>query len=74
MQNYHSGEEVKLGDVVKWPDDEGEIVALQEDLPKWGLTQADAAGKAMIKFKRIGLVCEHTLNAEDLQLIRRGGA
>ena len=71
MQTYTSGEEVRLGDIVNWPSDEGRIVALQEDLPKWGLTKEDAIGKAMIEFKKTGLVCE-TTTTEDLKLIRRG--
>ena len=73
MQTYLNGDEVRLGDVVRWPSDEGKIVALEGDLPKWGLGKQDATGKAMIKFEKAGLVCETTAS-EDLQLIKRGEA
>ena len=71
MQTYLSGEEVMVGDIVSWPDDRGKIVALQEDLLKWGLSREDAGGKAMIEFEKVGLVCESTAT-EDLLLIERG--
>ena len=74
MQTYFNGEAVRLGDIVKWPHEEGRIVALQEDLPKWGVNPKKAAGHAMIEFKKTGLVCEETATAEDLVLVRRGAA
>jgi hypothetical protein len=70
MQTYMTGEEVKVGDIVKWPTDEGKIIALQDELPKWGLAKEDAEGKAMVEFKNTGMVCLWT-SSEDLHLIKR---
>ena len=70
-QRYQSGEEVRIGDRVRCADDEGRIVALQEDLPGWGVPAEQAVGKAMIDFARMKLVCECTASNEDLVLISR---
>jgi hypothetical protein len=72
-QTYLSGEEVRLGDIVKWPSDEGVIVALQDELSRLGLGAKEAKGKAMIEFKKVGLVCQPTAS-EDLKLVRRADA
>lgn len=58
MQTYLTGEEVRLGDRVRRADDEGRIVALEGSLPEWGLSVEDSRGKAMIEFKKMGLMCE----------------
>ncbi|ATC65063.1 hypothetical protein CMV30_14450 [Nibricoccus aquaticus] len=72
MQTYLSGEEVMLGDVVtRNGEDEGWIMSLQDGLPEWGLTEADSRGLVMIKWQKLGLVCENTSDNEDLQLVRR---
>lgn len=70
MQTYSTGEEVRIGDQVKWPEDEGKVITLQEELWKWGLSEEDAMGKVMIEFKKMGLVCEYT-DSEDLEFIER---
>ena len=70
MQAYSSGEEVRLGDVVTWPGDQGTIIALEADLPRWGLTKEASVGKVMIRFSKTGLVCEES-GSEDLRLVRR---
>jgi hypothetical protein len=72
MQTYLSGEEVKLGDIVtRNAEDEGTIIALQHSLPEWGLSKDESKGKVMIKWQKMGLVCEETSANEDLQLARR---
>ena len=70
-QRYQSGEEVKIGDRVRRADDEGKIIALQEDLPKWGVSADRASGKAMIDFQKMKLVCEDTASNEDLVFLGR---
>ena len=70
-QTYLTGEEVRLGDRVRRGDDEGKIVALEEGLPAYGLSVADSRGKAMIEFKKMGLMCEWTSDNEDLKFVCR---
>jgi len=74
MQKYYSGEEVRLGDLVKWPHDEGKIVALEDGLSSWGFTSEEAKGRAMIEFKKTGFVCEEPASAEDIVLVARAEA
>jgi hypothetical protein len=71
MQRYYSGEEVRLGDSVKWPNDEGKTVALEDGLTLSGFNQEDAKGKVMIEFKKYGFVCEEVATAEDINLVAR---
>jgi hypothetical protein len=71
MQKYYSGEEVRLGDVVRWPNDEGKIVALEDGLSSWGFTSEEAMGRAMIEFKKTGFVCEEPATTEDIVFVTR---
>jgi hypothetical protein len=71
MQKYYSGEEIRLGDLVKWPNDEGKIVALEDGLSPWGFTLEEARGRAMIEFKKAGFVCEEPATAEDIVFVAR---
>lgn len=71
MQTYLTGEEVRLGDRVRRGDDEGKIVALEDSLPECGLSVDDSRGKAMIEFKKMGLLCEETADNEDLEFVGR---
>ncbi len=73
MQTYLGGEEVMLGDIVtRNGDDTGQIIALRDRLPEWGLSEQDSKGMVMIKWEKLGLVCEDTSDNEDLQFVRRG--
>jgi hypothetical protein len=70
-QVYQSGEEVKLGDRVRCKDDEGKIIALEHQLPAWGLTPEKAKGMVMIEYKKMKFVCEYTESNEDLEFLGR---
>jgi hypothetical protein len=70
-QVYQSGEEVMPGDRVRCGDDEGTIIALEDQLSEWGLAPDEAKGHVMIEFKMMGLVCETTETNEDLVFLGR---
>jgi hypothetical protein len=69
---YQSGEEVMSGDRVRCKDDEGKIIALEDQLAEWGLASDEAKGHVMIEFKMMGLVCQTTETNEDLVFLGRG--
>lgn len=70
-QTYQNGEEVRVGDRVRRNDDEGIVVALQTQLPEWGLSPEEAKDRVMIEYQKMGFVCESTETNEDLVFLGR---
>ena len=70
-QRYQNGEEVKLGDCVRLAGQEGKIIALEGQLPEYGISPEKAQGMVMIETNSAGLYCDYTETNEDLDFIRR---
>jgi hypothetical protein len=70
-QFYQSGKEVQLGDRVRLAGQEGKIIALESQLPDYGMSPEKAKGMVMIETKSAGLYCDYTDTNEDLDFLGR---
>jgi len=69
---YHSGELIKIGDLVRLGANEGVIYDFGDSLRDWGLSIDEARMSVMIQSAAFGFICLKA-DSEDLHLIARSG-
>jgi hypothetical protein len=67
---YLTGQNAKTGDRISRQGEFGTVVAVGAELSRFGLDPDLHPNYAMIKYEKMGLVCE-PVDTEDIELIRK---